>query len=771
MSWSASQSLLRSRGTRRKGSAVGLALLSLGLSIGTALAASGDLNASSAAGGRQFAGFRDGKLAAGAGPRAKRHRKRCPRRHQPRRHLRRKFKPTPPRCPADPTPARIGIHRGTRTTQRITNGPYPPSEPPPTGEFGDPGEEATVRVPAGRFIRAAHHATEPAPSGGEVVPGEEGAARASSAGASTAGDIEVVRNRSLKTSSRMPVASSLGDLDGGEQSVAKGGKAVLYTTNRGDAISTDGGYSFSYLDPAKIFPAAAGGFCCDQVVTYLPRQRRFVWVLQYWSGKGGAYDKYAPNAILVATARLADVLASNGTSWSFYTFTPDDFGFSLGGRPVFKRYWPNLDRPHVAFTGSNLYLTASAFGGASHESFRGTALWRIGLSQLGKGSIGYQWIHLGPEFAKVRPAQSASPRARTQYFAGAATTSRLDVLEWGDQSNPAYVHEVDVPSIATEDTASRSNSGANWMERWGKSAGQVETGAQVGNTLVFGWMAGRKAKVIRDGKVELVSTHDQPALEFAFINTSVKPLRRVAQLNVEFANYAAALPQLRANTDGALALSFVFGGPSGYASHAVGFLVGWASALTVSGQVDGQAADIESNPGPIEAELGGDYVGLASDPNQPQCFVAAGAASKLRFNDPNPYVDPHYIVFGRRAAHCKVTVPPFVPLRLGPDLVVSRVYAVSNSQLGTFQVKADVTNIGNAAAPQSFTGITPQGGQETPVFTFAIPPGGTTTVGYPCAYGTPSATARADATNVVDELNEANNSGASSPEEIFCRFP
>ncbi len=106
-------------------------------------------------------------------------------------------------------------------------------------------------------------------------------------GIAKVGDITVARNRSLRTSG----LSGWSDIDGGESSVATNGQDVLITSNDQDAISTDGGNTFTDLNPTTVFPNTAGGFCCDQVVAYIPRVHRFVWVLQYRAGSGGTANK------------------------------------------------------------------------------------------------------------------------------------------------------------------------------------------------------------------------------------------------------------------------------------------------------------------------------------------------------------------------------------------------------------------------------------------------------------------------------------------------
>jgi hypothetical protein len=58
-----------------------------------------------------------------------------------------------------------------------------------------------------------------------------------------------------------------------------GGGVVFATANWSAAYSTDG-INFKVLDPTKIFPDDAIGFCCDQIVQYVPSIDRFVWLLQ-----------------------------------------------------------------------------------------------------------------------------------------------------------------------------------------------------------------------------------------------------------------------------------------------------------------------------------------------------------------------------------------------------------------------------------------------------------------------------------------------------------
>src|SRR5207248_3286580 len=98
-----------------------------------------------------------------------------------------------------------------------------------------------------------------------------------------------------------------------EPSGASGGGVVFVTSNWFAAYSIDGGNSFKQLDPTTIFPNDTVGFCCDQIVQYVPRIDRFIWLLQ---GNGNR----------IASASPADIVASKGTAWTYWNLTPDIFG-------------------------------------------------------------------------------------------------------------------------------------------------------------------------------------------------------------------------------------------------------------------------------------------------------------------------------------------------------------------------------------------------------------------------------------------------------------
>ena len=223
------------------------------------------------------------------------------------------------------------------------------------------------------------------------------------------------------------------------------------------------------------------------------------------------------------------------------------------------------------------------------------------------------------------------------------------------------------------------------------------------------------------------------------MNSDLDPPKKVAGQSIVYADVAAAVPELSANTDGATALSFTYGGPTWYPSYAVGFLIGYAVSLEVKGRATA-----------IEPQYGGDYAGLTNVPGT-QCFAAAGSATETDFGS---YIDPHYIFFGRTEAHC--TTPPIPPPPPQPDLIVSSITS------DTSHVAIVVKNIGNAAAGASELDYSFGAGASQPTNVRALGPGETSTTVVNCpSNGSVDVGATADDTHVVTESDETNNGSSA----------
>jgi hypothetical protein len=102
----------------------------------------------------------------------------------------------------------------------------------------------------------------------------------------TPDDLVLVTNTELSELGLQQSASNVGN-----PSVSVNGDLILYAGNWYVARSLDGGNTFNYLDPFTAFPDPPNlGFCCDQIVNYIPTIDTFVWLLQYSPKSGPRAD-------------------------------------------------------------------------------------------------------------------------------------------------------------------------------------------------------------------------------------------------------------------------------------------------------------------------------------------------------------------------------------------------------------------------------------------------------------------------------------------------
>ena len=84
-----------------------------------------------------------------------------------------------------------------------------------------------------------------------------------------------------------------GDVFGiAEPSGASGNGLIFVSFNWGVAYSSDGGSTFTELNPTTIFPNDSVQFCCDQWVQYVPSIDRFIWLMQGASVENGGVGGY-----------------------------------------------------------------------------------------------------------------------------------------------------------------------------------------------------------------------------------------------------------------------------------------------------------------------------------------------------------------------------------------------------------------------------------------------------------------------------------------------
>ncbi|MBF6651086.1 hypothetical protein [Methylobacter sp. BlB1] len=391
-----------------------------------------------------------------------------------------------------------------------------------------------------------------------------------------------------------------------------GGGVVFATANWSAAYSTDG-INFKALDPTKIFPDDAIGFCCDQIVQYVPSIDRFVWLLQ---GTGYRLAIASPSAII----------NSNGTAWTYWNLTPALFGAAGVG----------LDYPDLSAGNNFLYLSWNGKDGlqvarvplSGTNSLQGAGTITIGYTDPAKASMAWG-SHL---------TQNTGDEI---FWAGHNKNSNMRIFSLKENSNTYFWRDRGISSWANNAPTSLTPDGRDWLAKNFNGQGGnsfpkngVIGSTRVGNQLWFAWSAGTDSR-FKQAHVEMV-TFDR--------NNDFKKVRQVQIWNND---YAFAYPALATNAcTGEVGLSFEYGGNSKYyENHVVGF---WGDFIAYS--------TTGSNAGTTRY---GDYVTIRqatpsrSDPGN--LFAAFGwAVNKATAPSTGLTTDVHYVLFGRPPSSCAI---------------------------------------------------------------------------------------------------------------------
>ena len=246
--------------------------------------------------------------------------------------------------------------------------------------------------------------------------------RDSGAGPMAPGDFTWFENTALTTA-----ATNDRNSNRNEPSFGAAGNVVFWTGNWYASVSTDGGQTFSYIDPADNFPADGipdpvhGGFCCDQIAYYERTRGMMFWLLQY-------LDDGNTNAQRIAIADSQDDVANN--TWYMYDFRPGNFGWASTG--FF------LDFPDLAMSDNYLYYTTNVFT-VPGDVYSGAVIVRIALDDLFDGGT-IQYEYITTTLGGWRMTQGATT---TMYFGQHISTSRIRLYEWDEGSNSVYWNAVD----------------------------------------------------------------------------------------------------------------------------------------------------------------------------------------------------------------------------------------------------------------------------------------------------------------------------------------
>jgi hypothetical protein len=378
------------------------------------------------------------------------------------------------------------------------------------------------------------------------------------------------------------------DPSGGSIDLNPRHRIVFLTGNLYALLSTDGGATFTHLDPTTVFGYIPldgmppdEGFCCDMNLLYVPSIDRFVWVLlthgfpiDFKPDKDGnpvAIRGY--NRLRVASASPAQVLASGGTAWTYWDMTTALFGFP---KEAF------LDYPDVSFTDSFLHVSVV------RPDMDGFFVIRVPLADVQSGgtiNISYTNPVHGKSAVGARLAHDTEDGA---YWFGHVATTKVRIFEWLDGSNgyswrslnvDPWCNESSTQPWCNQGNASIAPNGVNWIEanssaiRGATYQGKATLGGGVARFFLVAWN-GARGGGFPQPHVRLL-----PITKLEVGGSTTWGAGTESQIwNPDFAFHHA---HLATNANGEVGVSLGAGGGGSHASPVAGFA--FDSTLYVTG--------------------------------------------------------------------------------------------------------------------------------------------------------------------------------------------
>jgi hypothetical protein len=372
------------------------------------------------------------------------------------------------------------------------------------------------------------------------------------------------------------------------------------------------GGPFTQLNPTTIFPNDAVGYCCDQIVQYVPSIDRFIWLLQ-----GNGYR--------LAVARPADIISSGGTAWTYWNLTPQVFGQPAG---------TGFDYPDLSVGNNFLYISWDAGFGCPAGCRQGFQVARTSLAGLQAGGTITIEFTDPPDAPMAWGSHLVQNTADEIFWAGHNNNRNIRVFSLAENSNSYFWRDIGISSWANNALSSTTPDGQNWLTGSGGFPGNaIIGGTRSGNQVWFAWNAGTD------------NNFQQPHIEMVTLNRS-NNFSVIQQVQIWNNSYAFAYPAMATNAcTGEVGLSFEYGGNGNYEDHVVGFWGDFVAYITTG-----------SNVGTTRF---GDYVTIRQTPatqdNPGNLFSAFGyGLNSVPLPGAGIRTDIHYVLFGRPASSCSI---------------------------------------------------------------------------------------------------------------------
>jgi hypothetical protein len=424
---------------------------------------------------------------------------------------------------------------------------------------------------------------------------------------------QIVIGTYTPVNSGIPNMSSVPDM-----SVARNGNTVFLTGNWFSALSKDGGATFKYIDPTTIMPVfdAAGnkldgGWCCDQVVHYIPKYDMFVLLHQFCGD--GTECKFGKNRIRIAVCSTKEMIDSDATKWTYYDFTSSIMGNQPG---IF-------DYPDISIGNNNLYWSADVVG-------TGLMTVRISLAELNARST------LNVNYTNPSDGGFAYGSHLTQntgdaiFWAGHVNNSTLRVFNMNEGTSTYSWRDIPINSWNKGQPKSISPDGTTDWLSFNFPANSVIGSSRAGNNVWFAWTA-------KEG-----GNYKQPHVQMVRIDISTFSFKE--QVQVWNNDYAFGYPYLSFNSRNELGMSMgVGGGTTFYGTHVMGVwgdFVLWYPELSDAG-----------------LPRWGDYTTVRKSNLSEQLganFLWDAAGYFVRKQGANKQITPYYAQFGRQSVYSSI---------------------------------------------------------------------------------------------------------------------
>lgn len=371
-----------------------------------------------------------------------------------------------------------------------------------------------------------------------------------------------------------------------------------------------------------------GGFCCDQVIRYLPTRGMWVWIMQTRSANSSD-GKRLSNRLRIAWSSTARLVASAGRGWTYIDVTPS--AFDQKG----VNQW--FDYPSMGSTSGYLHVGINLLNSGlvpdpqdskkmvEQSTNQGRVFFRMPLRDIEDTPKTVSVSFTSPQPANFS-VQTDNNEDRI-YWASLQANDMLRIWEWIDDLSEPFSRDVVVSTIDDRDYSSNDPAGNDWLQR---HLGRAVLGAtretfihldnKVERTVTFAWGAGRD------------SAHPQPFVRtVTFVVDRFFPFLIFPHYTKTFEhdywsnNGAYHFPALSTAGFASRGTMMAFGGTGRYANP----VFGWAgSRLLYLGSSNATdrittAAATATTPAVTTTRFG-DYFTIVPDPAGPRCLSVFG---------------------------------------------------------------------------------------------------------------------------------------------------